>query len=195
MFNPALDLGADWEDVDIFSVEPNTFNRQYYTDLGFRSDALLVKVTIDIPGAEYKIAGEIFQYWQVDGNRYQVAYSKVWLNQQTVVKVESIESSLLLFKPVPYLYNWTFEIKARPYQVVNLDNSGIQALANQLQELKSLTQQGFEDLSNKLENLKISDRQQVIDLLAEIKDCACNGSDAGTGLSGESEEGKFFGAN
>ena len=53
----------------------------------------------------------------------------------------------------------------------------------------------FAELNRRLDNLEIGSNERIIQLLEEIKDCACNGSDAGTGLSGESEEGKFFGAN
>ena len=118
MFIPNLDKGSSWEAVNNFSVEPNRFNYQHFADLNFRSDALLVNVSVNIPGVDYAYAGEVFQYWEVEPFRYQTRYAKVWLNQQNVVAIEPLGSSILRFKPATYLYNWTIDIKGRPYQLL-----------------------------------------------------------------------------
>ena len=137
MFDPPLDLGNDWEDVELFSVEPNRFNYQRNISLDFRADALLIKVSTSVANAEDKFGGELFQFWETSNARYQVVYSKLWFNNQNIVAIEPLERSKLLYRPPAYLYNWTIDVKARPY--TPQDNTLLlQIIGNQQRILEQL---------------------------------------------------------
>ena len=154
MFNPNLDLGNDWEDVDIFSVQPERFNYQRHTNLNLRADALLVVVSTTVANVDYKYGGELFQYWEVGSNKYQVAYSKLWFNSSNVIAIEPLSTSKLLYRPPTYLYNWTIDIKARPYQDTTVSESDMDAIAVGLDKILfniNLLSQRVEELHSQSE--------------------------------------------
>lgn len=172
MFNPPLDLGADWEDVNSFSVRPNQFNYLHYFDLSFRADALLVRVNINIPGAEYIRGGEIFQYWEVANGQYQTRYQRIFLNKDNVVAIEPLERSRLLYKPEGHLYNWSIDVKARPYSPTATGQVDLTTVTTQLNSLSDTVAQGFESnrtdigeiaANNMEERLNLSGRLQQLD--------------------------------
>ena len=170
MFTPPLDLGLDWEPVDKFSVEPERFNYQHYSDLSFRSDALLVNVSISIPGIEYKYAGEIFQYWEVAANRYQTRYSRVYLNQQTVVAIEPLLSSRLLFRPATYLYNWNIDIKARPYILPNSKEIDLSQVTSQLEVISDKITTEFKSNRTDLGEIAANNVEERLKILTQLKE-------------------------
>lgn len=169
MFVPNLDLGSDWENVNYFSAPQEQFNYLHYSDLGFRSDALLVKVSLNIPGVEYKYAGEMFQYWEVAANKYQTRYSKLWLNEQNVVAIEPLASSRLLFKPVGYLHNWTIDIKARPYTVTN--NGSVvdfSQVLNRLQTIEEVIGTGFSSNRTDLGEIAANNVEERLTIVTKL---------------------------
>lgn len=175
MFNPPLDLGNDWEDVNVFSVEPNRFNYQHFYDLTFRADALLMNVTVDIPGAEYKYAGELFQYWEVAANRYQTRYGKVYLSQQNVIAIEPLATSRLLFRPATYLYNWTVDTKARRYEASNSQTEiDFTEVVTKLDLLREQFELSFDTIDANTVDAFNAATQQRLEILQQI-----NQSDAG----------------
>lgn len=163
-------MGVAWEAVDSFSVQPNRFNYQHYSELNFRSDVALVEISINIPGIEYKYAGEVFQYWDVSDNRYQIKYSRVWLNTKNVIAIEPLGTSKLLFRPATYLYNWTLDIKARRYQDITANQFDIDAIEANLDILQQQTSIGFSDLRTNLSDSFSSGTAQRVDIVTSLNE-------------------------
>jgi hypothetical protein len=161
MFNPSLDSGSDWVDVNRFSVQPERFNYQHYFDLSFRSDALLIKITTTVANVEYKFGGEVFQFWEVGANRYQTRYSKVWFNNQTVVAIEPLANSRLLYRPPTYLYNWTLDVKARPYEPLSTGSVDFS-------EVTELIRSGFEANRTDLGEIAANNVEERLQILTQI---------------------------
>lgn len=119
MFSPPLDSGKEWIEVAQFSSPSNLNFYQKFINLSFPADALLVQVKLSEPKDSWQIAGAINQYWIVNEEKYQTAYSKIFLQEKTVISIEPLANSILLFRPVDWLLNWSIKISARKADLVD----------------------------------------------------------------------------
>ena len=172
MFNPNLDSDLPWQAVGDASSPIGRFGYLYRVGLNFRADAVLVAVTMANTTRDWKLAGHIIQLWEKDGFSYQTIYKPIRLDSKTIVAIEPLAESILLFNPVDWLVNWRISIRARPYvetAVNNIDNSEV---LTQISQLTNTIVDGFEsnrtDLgeiaaNNVEERLRISTQIQQID--------------------------------
>lgn len=133
MFNPPLDSSnSQWLTVNTFAAPRDLFHYLHYFDLNTPCDAIRVKVDIDLTDKDWNRAGEIIQYWQPENEKYQVKYSKIFLKEQTIIPIEPLVNSQILFRPVGWLYNWTIDVKARPYQPTEVGSVDLSAVTEQI---------------------------------------------------------------
>lgn len=121
MLEQPLDKGSQWQLVHELSSNDTIINYLYQFDLTVRTDALLFLVSSSEVKETWQIAGEIIQYWDYEGERYQTAYGKVRLQEKTVIEIASLEQSVIGFKPVLWLRNWTAKVFVRPVILNNRD--------------------------------------------------------------------------
>jgi hypothetical protein len=170
MFEPHLDNGSEYQTVGVVSSPTGLFGYMPEVELNFRTDALLVAVTMDTTRDTWELAGSMVQLWEVGGNSYQTKYSKVWLKQKTIVPVEPLESSILIFNPVTWLKNWTIDIKARPYLNPYLDREDFSEIDESFSLLLQQTSIGFSDLRSNLSDTFASGTAQRADIATTLSE-------------------------
>lgn len=121
MLEQSLDKGGEWITVSRFTANRDIINQLHSVELNERADALLVNVTLEEIKDTWQIAGELLQYWNNEQGTFQTAYSKVRLQEKSVIEIAPLASSTILFRPVEWLRGWTIEIRARLSPVSNRD--------------------------------------------------------------------------
>lgn len=170
MFEPNLDNGSQWVEVNKFSAPTDLFNYLHYFDINFRCDAIRVKIDIDLSEKDWNNAGEIIQYWQPGNEKYQVKYSKVYLKEETVIRVEPLESSTILFRPVGWLYNWTITTFGREYRPSSSQNLDLDELIQKLDTLSNAIDEKFEASSVQVSELSLELANRTLDVFDRIQD-------------------------
>ena len=168
MFEPNLDSGSSWQPVGVISSPTGVFNYTPEISLNIRTDAVLVDVTMDTTRDSWDLAGSMVQLWEVSANKYQTKYSKIWLKQKTIFPIEPLGHSILVFKPVTWLSNWTLNIQARPYQPATIAQDDIAEIDQSLDLLQQQVSIGFSDLRTNVADSFSSGAAQRVDIATQL---------------------------
>jgi hypothetical protein len=116
-FLPPLDERT-WQLVKRETSPPGIFSHTVEASLPFRSDVALVTVAMLSNDADWVRAGYINQIWdrgQGNNDYYLLNREMVYLRTSKVFALEPIDNSILYFKPMDWLFDWTINIEASPY--------------------------------------------------------------------------------
>lgn len=168
MFVPNLDEGSSWQSVARGSSPQGLFGYLFRADLNFRADAVLVSVEMADTTRQWAIAGNLIQLWEQNGISYQTKYKVIRLDNKTIIPVEPVANSTLIFNPVDWLSNWTIDIKARAYQPSVLGEIDFSSLEERLDSLLSELRLDFAIINTNAVDAFNSSTTQRIDMLQQI---------------------------
>lgn len=174
MFIPNLDRGLPFEELGNFQGNENRIGYEVPFQLNKRCDVLLITVTFADEQTTYDSAGFITQYWVKDGVRHQTEYERIWVNTKTIIKLEPLENSLIIFRPVDWLRNWSVNLKVRPYQPQSITEIDFSSIEENLELLRSQFELGFDTIDANTVDAFNAATEQRLEILQEI-----NRNDAG----------------